>query len=609
MVTDQLPVEIYPLCLAHTGNPEQKRKPLRQNICTGLLSTGFHRSFAQLFALLQRWDEAELHPHKLETLQSFLARTETAERGGQYEEMYDNHLCLARFFTEPEDEWLKHNFFQLALQSARKLKIDSGKREAESNLHIGQIYLMKGQLELAQDHYEEFYHMTLGREWQDTSGCTHHERSCEELGRVYTLLAERLLQKQDFELAVKMLTKAYEMAKESGDAGPKGKAAYRLGIAYQSIGDHTTAIQFLSVYKDISTARGDMDNLGKAYGAIANSLERQMQYDESYVYLKRAYEIACNMASVSRLQKAQLRVGTSHALSMLQAYYKHIEMSRWHSIQKIIVWKEKRQGNFVEPIQTPLDQKLFQGASARDMEHSPDTHEHCIACLGPAHAEAAFCESDHAHCADLPARVLRTRRNIARGIIGSRLTATNESLVSLPIPGGAATTPSRRPLPSPHSPFLYSDESLCPPPSVAGAVSFGAEEDNDSMSISASDKDWAGSERDRPDLDSAPGPPRGVHKGPREGRQRARCSDITWSSPEEPVKSKLDSWYLQAGRHQATSKRNAPFFPDVHDHVVKLWSAPQDARPKQWSGPLKKRYGPKRGPPCHDGGASSSAKP
>lgn len=58
--------------------------------------------------------------------------------------MYDNHLCLAMFFTEPKDKWLKHHFFQLALQSARKIKIDSGKREAEANLHMGQIYLENG---------------------------------------------------------------------------------------------------------------------------------------------------------------------------------------------------------------------------------------------------------------------------------------------------------------------------------------------------------------------------------------------------------------------------------------------------------------------------------
>lgn len=56
--------------------------------------------------------------------------------------------------------------------------------------------------------------MTLGHEWQDTSGRSHHSRSCEELGRVYTLLADRLLKQQDSEIAIKMLTKAYEMAKE-----------------------------------------------------------------------------------------------------------------------------------------------------------------------------------------------------------------------------------------------------------------------------------------------------------------------------------------------------------------------------------------------------------
>lgn len=65
---------------------------------------------------------------------------------GQYGEAYDSHMLLARFFTEPEDEWLKHHFLQLALDSARKFKMDSGKREAEANLHMGQVYLQKGNM-------------------------------------------------------------------------------------------------------------------------------------------------------------------------------------------------------------------------------------------------------------------------------------------------------------------------------------------------------------------------------------------------------------------------------------------------------------------------------
>ncbi|KAL0173225.1 hypothetical protein M9458_033536, partial [Cirrhinus mrigala] len=54
-------------------------KPLRHNVCVELLSEGFHRSYEQVFSLLQRWDGAEEHPHKLHTLQQHLTRAETAE--------------------------------------------------------------------------------------------------------------------------------------------------------------------------------------------------------------------------------------------------------------------------------------------------------------------------------------------------------------------------------------------------------------------------------------------------------------------------------------------------------------------------------------------------
>uniref|UniRef100_A0A672QQU4 Tetratricopeptide repeat protein 29 n=1 Tax=Sinocyclocheilus grahami TaxID=75366 RepID=A0A672QQU4_SINGR len=197
---------------------------------------------------------------------------------GQYGEAYDNHMFLARFFTEPEDKWLKHHFIQLALHSARKFKMDSGKREAEANLHMGQVYLEKGQLERAQEHYEVFYHLTMGRTWQDPSGRMHHSRSCEELQKLFTLLGQRLLQAQDYTHAIKMFNEAYQMAKESGDRGSEGEAAYRLGLAYQSTGDQKTAKQVCSdVCMEISTILKNADSLGRAYEAIAKSLERKTQ--------------------------------------------------------------------------------------------------------------------------------------------------------------------------------------------------------------------------------------------------------------------------------------------------------------------------------------------
>ncbi len=53
--------------------------------------------------------------------------------------------------------------------------------------------------------------------------------------------------------------------------------------------------------------------------------------------------------------------------------------------------------------------------------------------------------------------------------------------------------------------------------------------------------------------------------------------ELTWSPPEEPVRSKLDSWYFRSTR-KADSRASVPFFLDVHEQLVKTWSAPQSAR-------------------------------
>ncbi|XP_058601863.1 tetratricopeptide repeat protein 29 isoform X2 [Onychostoma macrolepis] len=374
-----------------TQIPTESTKPLRQNVCVDLLREGFPRSFAQMFSLLQRWDAAD--PRELHTLQQRLTCAETAERHGQYGEAYDSHMFLARFFTEPEDKWLKHHFIQLALQSARKFKMDSGKREAEANLHMGQVYLEKGQLERAQEHYEVFYQLSMGRTWQDPSGRMHHSLSCEELQKVFTLLGQRLLQEQDYTHAIKMFNKAYQMAKESGDRGLEGDAAYRLGLAYQSTGDQKTAKQFFSVCMEISTTLENTDSLGRAYEAIAKSLESEgkvteateylekfaeislnskqdrnlekacmclgnilslRQYDGAHEHFGRAYEIACKLESVDRLQKARVCAGSARALSMMQTYHRLIETPGRQNIKRIISWKKRRHDSLSAPLEEEM---------------------------------------------------------------------------------------------------------------------------------------------------------------------------------------------------------------------------------------------------------------
>ncbi len=192
-----------------------------------------------------------------------------------------------------------------------------------------------------------------------------------------------------------------------------------------------------------------------------------------------------------------------------------------------------------------------------------DHHLHCVACLGLAHAEAALDESDCRHCADLPVRVLRARRNMVRGLFGVGLTAASVPLVGPPSPGGgSAILPCRRTQRSPHSLVSFPEDCFRPPSNIA-------------MSISASEKeDWAGSE---PDQLNSSEPSDLQEELMRILSKAVQELELTWSPPEEPVRSKLDSWYIRS-THKADSRASVPFFPDVHEQLVKTWSAPQSAR-------------------------------
>ncbi len=85
------------------------------------------------------------------------------------------------------------------------------------------------------------------------------------------------------------------------------------------------------------------------------------------------------------------------------------------------------------------------------------------------------------------------------------------------------------------------------------------------MSISASEKeDWVGSEPDH--LGSSE--PSDLQELMRVLSKAAQELELTWSPPEELVRSKLDSWYFRS-THKANSRASVPFFPDVHEQLVK----------------------------------------
>ncbi|NWY25392.1 TTC29 protein, partial [Pheucticus melanocephalus] len=99
-----------------------------------------------------------------------------------------------------------------------------------------------GHITKAAEHFETFYELTEGTSWKDETGCTYTSLACQHLWRIYTLLADKMLENKQHQEAIKMLIKALKMAKEGGDIKMHGEAAYCLSLAYHFSGENETAL-------------------------------------------------------------------------------------------------------------------------------------------------------------------------------------------------------------------------------------------------------------------------------------------------------------------------------------------------------------------------------
>ncbi|XP_078533787.1 tetratricopeptide repeat protein 29 isoform X2 [Lissotriton helveticus] len=381
------------------------RNPHKQTVCVALLREGYHKAFTELFTLIEKsnalreatgsrsaiWQQPSLgeQPDKLDQLQHFLARAEAAQRAGHYEEVYVSQLALAQYFKMLGDGWLSDHFFEYCFDTAKLIKVDGGRKEAEANVNLGKVREEHGQLEEAAEHYEAFYRLTLGRKWTDETGRTQNSLACEHLWRIYTLLADKMLENKEHQQAIKSLIKAFQMAKEGGDKKMEGASAYRLGLAYLSAGLPEKAILTLNTYMKIVEELNDIVGLGQAYEAIAKTLQSQgkifegIQYLEKFIeiaqnnnlreslieactylgeifnitgnyekaceYFLQAYEAAITLTDPALVEEAQVHYGIAKAHAMMVPVCSHTEAADKASIKRLVAWKEIRSDVFSDP--------------------------------------------------------------------------------------------------------------------------------------------------------------------------------------------------------------------------------------------------------------------
>uniref|UniRef100_A0A8C3JUY4 Tetratricopeptide repeat protein 29 n=1 Tax=Calidris pygmaea TaxID=425635 RepID=A0A8C3JUY4_9CHAR len=326
------------------------RNSYKKNICIDMLRQGYHKSFSELFTLIQKWnalreaagpgsaiwqrESLEEQPDKLDQLYHFLTGAEAAQRAGHYEEMYDNQLNLAYCFNDPEDKWLSNYFYEQCFNTAQLVKIDGGKREAQAHANMGLICEEQGHVMKAAEHFEAFYQLTEGLTWKDETGHTYNSLACEHLWRIYTLLADKMLENKEHQQAIKTLIKALKMAKEGGDMKMEGEAAYCLSLAYNFAGEQQTALS-VSLFLQFSSF------LCFLYKG---------KYNEAFEYFSRASEAAKTLNNLPLVEETKTYYGIAKAHKLMVAFNSRIEAEDPVSLKYLLAWKENRSDMCTDPL-------------------------------------------------------------------------------------------------------------------------------------------------------------------------------------------------------------------------------------------------------------------
>ncbi|XP_070786033.1 tetratricopeptide repeat protein 29 isoform X2 [Enoplosus armatus] len=371
------------------------RNSLKQNICVEMLQEGYHKSFSELFFLLRSDQDrrAAAEPgsavrlqtpvdeqrDKLETMRLHLSRAEQAERTGSWSAVCEQRLFLGRYFSAPEDLWLSLHFYHSCVDRKQGGR---SRPATEARACMAELYLQRGELEQARQQAELCIKYAEDGGWLDSAGRPLRIRARKALWRIYSQLVDAPLDAADYNEALALLHKGYSIATESEDKQIEGEASYRLGLTYQSAGDHEAAKQFFNTCMQICGTLQDADGLGKSYKAMAKSIESEgnvhetvqclekladisrinrlqhnladaylclgniyytrSQYKRACEYFLQGYDVACNLGDVALLQKAQVLVASARAHSLIRKYSSDVESATPTALRRLVAWKETR---------------------------------------------------------------------------------------------------------------------------------------------------------------------------------------------------------------------------------------------------------------------------
>ncbi|XP_058577213.1 tetratricopeptide repeat protein 29 isoform X2 [Neofelis nebulosa] len=341
------------------------RNSYKKNICVDMLRDGYHKSFTELFALMEKWDalqEAarvrslfwlqrplEEQPDKLGHFYHHLTRAEAAERKEYFEDVYNNLYALACYFSNSEDKWVRNHFYERCFKIAQRIKIDGGKKEAEAHAHMGLLFEEEGS-----------------------------DKKMEGEASYYLGLAH--LAAEEYETALTVLNTYSKISIDLEDDLSLGRAYEAIAKVLQSQGKMPEAIKYLK--KVVEIARNNFQSLDvvRASTMLGDIYNEKGYYNKASEYFQQAFDTTAELRNMRHVDETKVHYGIAKAHQIMLTINNYIESEDLTSLDYLLSWKENRSSIAPHPIiggsRKPTMESLYQiPENSEELNGFPDNRK------------------------------------------------------------------------------------------------------------------------------------------------------------------------------------------------------------------------------------------
>lgn len=315
----------------------------------------------------------DIYTESLPFVKDNLINIDEATRKGDTREVYTSCINLARYFED-----VAH--YDKALVFYQKAKVLTFRMEEIDLLidvtrSLGMIHERLGDINSAMSFHEK--HLELCDKLQGDEKEQQRQQANQNLVKVYQRSADLLESSGNIQKSIVLLDKCLDACNACGDETSAGHVNYRLGLAYQKLGEQEKALAFHSQYYDISVkledktgegiaccalaeAHQDLGNVDDAIKNLEAYLElaknedpgsqaraccrmgiiyyRQMKFDSAVTYFEKFFELARSLNNRRMLDTARVNLGIARGSAQFPKYVEVVNSN----MPTLLHWKNAR---------------------------------------------------------------------------------------------------------------------------------------------------------------------------------------------------------------------------------------------------------------------------